>query len=243
MLNLARANLSHAPLNVAINACVEQASARKHAGDRARGYLGASLIGDDCLRKIQFEWMVATTTFPARVHSIFARGHFFEAESRQLLVDAGFAFAPPEVLSFVAADGLIAGHADGIIISAPAFPSFYLATPALWEHKGLNAKNYHATARDGLAKVFPRYAAQVALYQNFLGALNPALVTVTNADTCERLYFAVPFDARRAQEASDRAVQVIEATRQGELLPRLDPALEDFRCKMCSHRQRCLRHE
>ena len=91
MLNLARANLSNDPLNVAINAYVEQASARKHAFDQARGYLGASLIGDECLRKIQFEWMVATTTFPARVHSIFARGHFFEAESRQLLVDAGFA--------------------------------------------------------------------------------------------------------------------------------------------------------
>jgi hypothetical protein len=83
----------------------------------------------------------------------------------------------------------------------------------------------------------------VALYQNFLDVRNPALVTVTNADTCERLYFTVAFDARRAQEASDRAVQVIEATRVGELLPRLDPACEDFRCKMCSHRERCLRHD
>lgn len=243
MLNLSRANLSHDGFNIAINAQVERASALKHAGDQARGYLGASLIGDECLRKIQFEWMVATATFPARVRSIFARGHFFEAESRQLLIDAGFAFAPPEVLGFVAVDGLIAGHADGIVINAPAVPGLYLATPALWEHKGLNAKNYRAVERDGLAKVFPRYAAQVALYQNFLGVHNPALVTVTNADTCERLYFTVPFDARRAQEASDRAVQVIEATRVGELLPRLDPACEDFRCKMCSHRERCQRYE
>src|SRR6516165_1325625 len=244
MLNLARANLSNDPLNVAINARVEEASARKHANDRARGYLGASLIGDECLRKIQFEWMVATATFPARVHSIFARGHFFEAESRQLLIDAGFIFAPPEVLGFTAVDGLIAGHADGIIINAPAVSGLYLATPALWEHKALNAKNFKAVERDGLAKVFPRYAAQIAVYQNFLEvAANPALVTIVNADTCERLYFTVPFDARRAQEASDRAVQVIEATRVGELLPRLDPSLEDFRCKMCSHRERCLRYE
>ena len=243
MLNLARANLSNDPLNVAINARVEEASARNHANDRARGYLGASLIGDECLRKIQFEWMVATATFPARVHSIFARGHFFEAESRQLLIDAGFIFAPPEVLGFTAVDGLIAGHADGIIINAPAVSGLYLATPALWEHKALNAKNFKAVERDGLAKVFPRYAAQVALYQNFLNVTNPALMTVTDADTCKRLYFTIPFDARRAQEASDRAVQVIEATRVGELLARLDPNCEDFRCKMCSHRERCLRYE
>jgi hypothetical protein len=243
MLNLARANLSNAPLNVAINARVEEASARKHASDQARGYLGASLIGDECPRKIQFEWMVATVTFPARVHSIFARGHFFEAESRQLLIDAGFVFAPTEAEGFAAVDGLIAGHADGIIINAPAVPDLCLATPALWEHKALNAKNFRAVERDGLAKVFPRYAAQVALYQNFLSVLNPALITIVNADTCERLYFTVPFDARRAQEASDRAVQVIEATRVGELLPRFDPSCEDFRCKMCSHRDRCLRYE
>jgi hypothetical protein len=124
----------------------------------------------------------------------------------------------------------------------PAVSGLYLATPALWEHKALNARNFPAVERDGLAKVFPRYAAQVALYQNFLNVLNPALVTCTNADTCERLYFTVPFDARCAQEASDRAVQVIEATRAGELLPRLDPDLEDFRCRMCSHRERCARY-
>jgi hypothetical protein len=243
VLNLARAHLSNDPLNVAINACVEKASARKHAGDQPRGYLGASLIGDDCLRKIQFEWMVTTVTFPARVHSIFARGHFFEAESRQLLIDAGFVFAPPEALGFTAVGGMIAGHADGIIINAPALTGLHLATPALWEHKGLNVKNYRAVERGGLAKVFPRYAAQIALYQNFLDVTNPALVTITCADTCERLYFTVPFDARRAQEASDRAVQVIEATRVGELLPRLDPSCEDFRCKICSHRLRCLRYD
>src|SRR5215472_6591849 len=233
MINLARANLSNDPLNVAINARVEEASARKHADDQPRGYLGASLIGDECLRKIQFEWMVSSTTFPARVHSIFARGHFFEAESRQLLIDAGFAFAPPKMLGFVAAGGLIAGHADGIIVEAPAD----FAMPALWEHKALNAKNYRAVERDGLAKVFPRYFAQVMLYQNFLDVTNPALVTIVNADTCERLYFTVPFDARCAQEASDRAVQVIQATRAGELLPRFDQSCEDFRCKMCSHRE------
>src|SRR5215475_6984619 len=115
MLNLARANLSNDPLNTVINECIEKACARKHAIDQSRNYLGASLIGDDCLRKIQFEWMVTTSSFSARVRSIFARGHYFEAETKQMLIDAGFVFAPADKLSFAAADGLIAGHADGII--------------------------------------------------------------------------------------------------------------------------------
>jgi hypothetical protein len=156
MLNLARANLSNDPFHIAISDSVEQASVREQTNDQARGYLGASLIGDECVRKIHFEWMVTIGSFPVRVHSIFARGHYFEAETRQLLADAGFVFAPEKELGFVMADGLIAGHADGIIIGAPAIP---LATLALWEHKALSAKNFSAVRRDGLAKVFPEVSA------------------------------------------------------------------------------------
>ena len=48
----------------------------------------------------------------------------------------------------------------------------------------------------------------------------------------ERLHFLVPFDAELAQQFSDRAVTIIEATRAGELLERIseDPsrlALQD----------------
>ena len=234
MLNLNRTNLSIMPLNIAVNALIEQASQRAHANDQPRPYLGASLIGDECARKVQFEWMVSGTVISARVRSIFARGHYFEAESRAQLIAAGFVFASPDSLTFTAADGLIAGHADGVIIHAPQVSELRLAVPAVWEHKALNAKNYRAVERDGLAKVFPRYAAQVALYQGFLELVNPALITLVNADTCERLHFIVPFDAVLAQEASDRAVDIIEATRAGELLPSLDPDHEDFRCRMCS---------
>ena len=63
----------------------------------------------------------------------------------------------------------------------------------------------------------------------------------TNADTCERLHFFVPFDAERAQEWSDRAAFIIEATRAGELLPRAYDDPQDWRCRMCSHNERCWR--
>jgi len=239
-LNLNRANLSLDPLNAAISALIEQASLAKHVNDVPRDYLGASLIGEACLRKIQFEWLTPAS-FSARVRSIFERGHYFERESRDQLRDAGFVFAPVEALGFGVAGGLIAGHADGIITSVP--DAVDLVTPTIWEHKALNAKNARAVERDGLEKVFPRYAGQVAVYQNFLGVFNPALITIVNADTCERLHFTFKFDARLAQETIDRAFDVIRATRAGQLLPRLDPELQDFRCVMCSHRERCRRYD
>ena len=95
--------------------------------------------------------------------------------------------------------------------------------------------------RDGLERRYSHYLAQVSLYQAYLNVTNPALFTITNADTCEWLHFFVPFNAERAQFWSDRAVNIIKTTRAGELLPRAYDSPDDFRCKMCSHRERCWR--
>jgi hypothetical protein len=235
-----RACLSDTLINTTINEILEATTARKPEVN-VRQYLGASSIGSECQRKVQFDWMV-NSQFSLRTLDIFERGHVFERLSRQHLVDAGFRFAPSEALGFKAVDGLLRGHADGIIIAAPNLPGAYLPLPCVWEHKCLGAKGWRAVERDGLEKAYPQYAAQTWLYQAYLEVTNPALVTVTNADTCERLHLLLPFNAERAQEWSDRAVTVIEATRAGELLPRFTDNPEDWRCKICGHRERCWSH-
>src|SRR6516164_2811834 len=154
MLNLNRATLSLEPINVAVNDAIERATAA--TAKLPRPYLGASMVGSECLRKIQYDWW-CSPAHSARTREIFARGHYFEERSRQLLCDAGFKFAPFEVLSFTAADGLLRGHADGIVIAGPDLPGVYLV-PFLWEHKALNAKNWRAVERDGLEQTFPQYA-------------------------------------------------------------------------------------
>ena len=92
----------------------------------------------------------------------------------------------------------------------------------------------------GCCTPIPKYAAQVALYQAYLDFTNPALFTVVNADSCERLHLLVPFDIERAQAWSDRAVMLIEATRAGQLLPRFTDDRTDWRCRMCPHAEKVL---
>jgi hypothetical protein len=182
-MNFNRASLALEAVNVAVNDAIERAAAAK--AELPRPYLGASIVGDDCLRKVQFDWW-CKPTLPARVRDIFARGYYFEDVARQYLIAAGFEFAPPEALAFSAVDGCLRGHADGIVIAGPnPLNGAYFNYPFLWEHKVLNAKNWRAVERDGLEKAFPKYAAQVALYQAYLDKTNPALFTITNADTCE----------------------------------------------------------
>jgi hypothetical protein len=236
MLNLNNASLSLEPVNVALNDAIERAAAT--TAELPRPYLGASIIGHGCARRCQYDWWIKPA-LAARVRAIFDRGHHAEQRARELLVAAGFKFAPPEALAFVAAGGALRGHADGIIHSGPGLPGAYIVYPLVWEHKCTNAKNWRAIERDGLEKTFPQYAAQVSLYQAYLDVTNPALFTVTNADTCEQLHLFVPFDAERAQFWSDRAANIIAATRAGELLPRAYDDPEDWRCRMCPHARRC----
>ena len=202
-----------------------------------RQYLGASPSAPSARAKSSSTgW--CDPAHPTRTRDIFARGHFFEEVSRQHLIRAGFHFAPADRLGFAVADGLFRGHADGILMDGPKLPG--IGFRCVWEHKALAAKGWRAIERDGLLKAYPQYATQIWLYQVYLAATeHAALFTATNADTCERLHLLLPFDPARAQEASDRAVAVIEATRVGELLPRISDDASDWRCKICGHRERC----
>jgi hypothetical protein len=225
------------PLNVAINDAVERGTAA--AVRLSRMYLGASILGHECSRRIQYEWM-CTPELPARVQRIFNRGHAFEPLIRVELALAGFTFAPKQALEFVALDGFLQGHADGIVTSGPALGDARFDFPAIWETKAINAKNWRAVVRNGFTATFPRYATQVALYQHFLEKPNPALVSCVNADTCAVLHLALPYDAGRALGAIEHARRIIDATRACELLPRFSGSNQDnFHCRTCQYHRRC----
>jgi hypothetical protein len=81
------ANLTDQPLNVALNSLIERTS----MPELPRPYLGASAIGDDCARRIQYDWW-CKPELAARVRRIFERGHFFEFRMREQLIEAGFKF-------------------------------------------------------------------------------------------------------------------------------------------------------
>ena len=229
-----RACLSGKPISTAINELIERSELPE---ENLRQYLGASAIGGECLRRVQYDWM-CDPSHSSRTRDIFRRGHLFEELSRQHFISAGFQFAPKEKLGFVAVDGTFRGNADGIFIDGPELSD--VRYPCLWEHKCLVAKGWRALERDGVEKAYPQYAVQVWIYQAYLDVTeHPAILTAVNADTCERLHLLVPFNTERAQSWSDRAVTVIEATRAGELLPRFTDNQDDWRCKMCSHRDRC----
>lgn len=234
-LDFNRENVAATDVNQSINALLDAAALTEQREER-RTYLGASGIGSECLRKVQFDWQ-RDSTHAARTKRIFSRGHMFEEISVKALAQAGFRMERGTVAtSFSAVNDTFKGHADGILMAGPAI----LAYPALWEHKALGASGWKKIEKYGLKAAYPVYYDQCQLYMAYLGLdANPALFSAVNADTCHMLHLLVPFDAEAAQAASDRAVLVIKATQAGEMLDRIAKKPDDWRCKMCSHNEFC----
>jgi hypothetical protein len=61
MLDFNRENLASSDINTQINALMDAAALTEQREASAGTYLGASAIGSECLRKIQFDWQVDST--------------------------------------------------------------------------------------------------------------------------------------------------------------------------------------
>lgn len=212
------------PIAAAISAAIDAALVARYRSERPRTYVSSSGLGRDCLRQIQFDYLAVPKdegqAFAPGTLRIFEAGHRAEDIVAGWLRIAGFDLrterADGRQFGFEALDGRFKGHIDGCIISGPVA----IAYPALWETKALGASSWKDVVKRGVSLARPVYAAQIALYQAYLDLPNPALFTALNRDTMELHAELVPFDARLAQEMSDRAVAVVRACQSGERLPR-----------------------
>ena len=209
-----------------------------------RGYLGGSRLGDPCARRLQYEYLDAPKDegagFTGLQLRVFAAGHAFEDLAVAWLRKAGFDLRTRnragDQFGFAVAGGRVQGHIDGVIVAGPDG----LDRPALWECKSANARNWREIVRRGVAVAKPVYAAQVALYQAYMGLTGaPALFTAVNKDTSELWHEAVPFDPALAQATSDKAVRILRASEAGEWLPRVAAAPDHVECARCPWRRRC----
>ena len=170
------------------------------------------------MRQIQYDYLAIPKDegrdFEPRTLRIFEAGHRGEDIVADWLRLAGFDLrterADGRQFGFAALDGRFKGHIDGCLVAGPV-PLEY---PLLWENKALGASSWKDVVKRGLVLSKPVYAAQIALYQAYLDLPNPALFTALNRDTMELYSELIPFDPSLAQTMSDRAVEVVRASRR-----------------------------
>lgn len=214
----------------------------KKDAEPRRKYLGGSIVGRDCEREIAYQYYgtpkdADKTGFSGQLYRIFDRGHKGEDRMAEYLRVAGFELvterADGSQFGFRALDGRFSGHIDGVILSNP----LGLPPNMLWENKILNNKSFGDTYNHGIKKSKPVYYTQVQLYMAYM-ELDGCFFTCENADTCEVYGEHITFDAKHAQEMSDRAVRIVQSQRP-EDLPRCSMTPTDYRCKKCDYPARC----
>jgi hypothetical protein len=225
-----------------INDLLDAKLIEKHRSQEKRDYLGASMLGDECVRKIQLQYIKHEVDISAQNLRTFAIGHCLEDLIAEWIRLAGFELRTKdengEQFGFSIANGKIAGHVDGVLKNGPDCCRY----PCVWECKTLNSKSWNDTAKRGVLVTKPLYYAQVQLYMTYMSLdENPCVFTALNKDTSELYHELIPFDAEAAQRYSDRAVQIIKATENNELLPCISNDSSFYRCKMCGFRNQCFK--
>lgn len=211
--------------------------------EKKRDYLGASELGNECDRALQFSYFNAPRDFEysGRTLRIFQFGHVVEDLVIQWMGNAGFHMKTRgengRQFEMSALGGRFKGHCDGVLMYGPKIDG--VKYPCIWECKTMNTKKWQACKDKGVGYSHPDYLAQVALYQAYFQLTDNAVFTALNKDTCELYFELVPFNADIAQRASDRAVRIVNACEAGELLPRAYPKRTFYKCRWCDWQTRC----
>ena len=253
--------------NQRINELLDQKLLQWHAAQEKRKYLGASMIGDECIRKVQLQYLGNDPEITAKQVRTFDIGHRLEDLVIHWLRIAGFYVVTRDEngdqFGFSIADGKIAGHVDGIIQSFPkemaesnvTFPvgranngcSSKLPGRAndgcrdsLLEVKTMCSKSWNDTAKRGVLVSKPIYYAQMQLYMAYMpGEVQQCLFVALNKDTSDLYFEMIAFDAEAAQKYSDRAAQIVNASEANELFPCISNDPSFYLCKMCGFRDQC----
>ena len=236
-------------LSAEVNAFIDEALLAD--SETKRDYLGASLLGDNCPRRIQYTLDGVAYTVTGTQKRIFAMGHALEKVIAKWLQKAGFKLETADKygkpygfeqaqgfhlnkVQMEGADGRIRGHVDGIIRKGPLKSKY----PLLWECKTMKASQWKELVKQGVEISHPHYYVQVQLYMAYLN-LRACLLTSLNKDSAELHHEIVPFNAQVASNYSDRAVEILRATEAKELKPRIAASRDYFECKMCRFYKTC----
>lgn len=233
---------------------VDAATVRVRSQEEPRTYLGASLLGYACDRRLGYEFFktAAHEGFKGNTYRLFDTGHDAEERVKKYLEYAGFTIKSERSRGGQFGFGLwpddahpkgrVSGHTDGIITEAP----INMAVPAIWENKAMNNSRWEGVSRQGLKLAEPEYYVQVQLYMGLIregkqaddAIPNPSLWTAFNRNTGRIYYELVDFDQYAFEKAYTRGHMIVHA-RGPEYLNRISKDPADFKCKFCPYRKPC----
>lgn len=224
---------------------LERAVEREQHNEERRQYLGASMIGDPCVRKIWYEYNNYPREEISHIGLMAAQSGYFAEEitAKRLNSIEGIDLithdADGNQIGFKAFDGEFAGHVDGIITGLLQAPK----AKHIWEHKDKDHKKFNDFKntkekfgeKNTLANWDIRYFAQAQIYMHYLH-IDRHYMTVSYAggrkyDSCRTEY-----QPEQAEMYIDRAEKILNATAEP---PRISDKKDFYQCRWCQFKDVC----
>ncbi len=223
-----------------IVAAIYEQYEKRHGKEEARGYLGASIIGKECVRALWYDFRWASKeAFNGRMLRLFQTGHLEEprmvADLRSIGAEV-YDVNPADGRQFGFSDhgGHARGHMDGCARNIPGNGNRW----AVLEFKTHSAKSFADLKKNGVLKAKPQHYDQMTWYMGQSG-MERALYLAVNKDTDELYSERIKFDRVRYEQIQAKFNLVIFSQEPPSKLSQ-DPSF--YICKFCSHRVVCHGH-
>lgn len=200
---------------------------RRGSAEDPRPHLGASMLGKKCARALWFEFRWVGSFFEGRLYRLFDTGKLEEPRLKRDLRRAGIKFG--RIPASKPLYGFIDGTPDEVGTGFPEAPKkrhvVEFKTHSEWSFKSLVSKGVREAKRE--------HYIQVQVYMH-LKKIDRAIYLARNKNTDELYYERIKYEKEVAEEAIERARQILFAPRPEKALSKSDPE-----CRYCSFRRVC----
>ena len=206
-------------------------------GDYRRDHLGASVIGQECERKIWYGFRWCTNpNFDGRMLRLFATGYSQEKRLLQDLKEAGISVydRDPETgsqIHYTDFGGHYSGSLDAIAKGFPEAPETYHVV----ECKTMSTKTFNQLKAKGVKLIKFEHFCQMQVYMGWAG-LDRAFYLAVCKETDELYGERVYFDKSIADRLRIKADRVVFANTP---LHKITDDIDNFRCRYCEHKYTC----
>lgn len=221
--------------------------------DGFRSHLGASVVGDECARKVWygFRWAIKSN-FDGRLIRLFNRGHLEEGRIIACLLMVGAQVyqqdANGKQFRISWAEGHAGGSGDGVATGIPDAPNI----PLLLEFKTHGEKSFVELAgklpewRDyvsgkgqftgkGVKACKPEHYTQMQLYMRKM-ELTAALYVAVNKNTDDLYMEVITLAPEYADQYLDRGNSIVWTEKAPK---KINPSAGFFLCRFCDYRPVC----
>lgn len=209
--------------------------------EHERVYLGGSVIGEECWRKLWygFRWASEPEKFDGRMLRLFRRGHREEISMVEDLRRTGVTVLEVDGNTgrqWEVSDhgGHFGGHLDGIALGVIEAP----AKVHLLECKTHNQKNFRELLRKGVEIAQPHHYAQMQIYMHHM-SLTRALYLAVNKNDDTYYSERVRYDPLFAMRLVAKAGEIIGAYKAPDKRFSNPNARMAFPCGTCHHLPLC----